>query len=135
MFYMRLVEDTSKGTYGDFTMFGNDSGIRGFLSLTDKLDVAALLTVLYEAGCIETPLHFTEGIGLSRPDFYLDHVHPRQASRLRLLKIQLQRLLQVSERFLLALALAGDVGFQTLGDKPLSFTPGGCDEWLFDSLF
>ena len=71
-----------------------------------------------------------KGNGLSRPNFYLDHLHPRQAGCLRFFEVEFESFSQISERFLFSFALAGDVDFQALGDEPLSFAPGGGCEWL-----
>ena len=74
------------------------------------------------------------GWGLSRPNFDLDHTDLRRPRRSWWLEVQLNRLLEVGKRFLLGLALAGEVEFQALGDIPLPFTPNGSRKWSLHDL-
>ena len=47
------------------------------------------------------------------------------------LEVKLERFPQVAESFLLGFALAGDVEFKALRDKPVSFLPDRCGEGSF----
>ena len=47
--------------------------------------------------------------------------------------MKLQRFFQVGESFFFGFTLAGDVDFETLGDKPVALSPYRCRKWAFHS--
>jgi len=49
----------------------------------------------------------------------------------RWFEVELERFLQVGQRFFFGFALACYVDFQALGDVPLPLTPSGRGEWPF----
>jgi len=91
-----------------------------------ELDVAALLANLDESSSFEPSLDFAEGLGLSRPNLYLDSPNLGWPGGLRQFEVKFQRFLQVGESFFFGLSLAGDIDFEALRDIPVSFTPNGC---------
>ena len=47
---------------------------------------------------------------------------------MRQLEVKLQCFLQVGKSLLFGFTLAGDIGFEALGDVPIPFPPDGCSE-------
>ena len=76
----------------------------------------------------QRPLISLKGSGLSRPNFNLDGADLRHSCGLRDFEVKLQRLLQISQGLVFALALAGNIQLQALRDVPIPFTPNGCGE-------
>src|SRR5271170_7612331 len=69
-----------------------------------------------------------KGSGLSRPNLHLNRADAWRPSGVGRLEVKLERFPQVAESFLLGFALAGDVEFKALRDKPVSFPPNGRSE-------
>jgi len=69
-----------------------------------------------------------KGSGLSRASFNLDGADFRHPRCVRGLEVKFQRFLQVRQRLLFALTLAGNIKFQALGEVPIALTPNGCSE-------
>ena len=44
--------------------------------------------------------------------------------------MEFERFLQIGQRLLFALALAGNIKFQALRDVPIALTPNGCGGYL-----
>ena len=49
--------------------------------------------------------------------------------------MEFERFLQIGQRLLFALALAGNIKFQALRDVPIALTPNGCGERSFHDYY
>ena len=66
--------------------------------------------------------------GLRRPNLNLNGANLWRPRSLRSLEVELQCLFQIGQSFFFTFTLAGDIDFQALRNKPVSFAPHGSGE-------
>jgi len=120
---MSLIEDTAQGADWNLALLRNNDRIDNAPNRSYEFDVATLLSGLLKAAASSRRLTSRKWSGLSRPNLDLNRSNDWRASRPGRLEVQFERFLQVRECLLFSGALARDIDFQTLRDKPLSLAP------------
>jgi len=122
---MGLAENASERADRDLVLLGNDRRIDDIAGMPDELDMAPFLACFDETAASSRRLISLKGSGLSRANLDLDRPDLRHSRSVRGLEVEFPRFLQIGQRLLFALTLAGNVEFQALRDVPIAFPPNG----------
>jgi hypothetical protein len=130
-----LAQDAAQRADCNLGVSRNDDRIDELAGPLNKLYVTALLAGSAKPAASRRRFTSRKGSGLSRPNLDLNGADFHGPSSYGRFEVKLQRLPQVSQRFLFVAALAGHIYFKTLRYKPVAFAPYFCRKWTLHSVY